>query len=85
MRSHNDTVLDPIVYSPLLKAVGVGSRFEKAVTMEQWVKAKQASQLNSEIVAKKYEHSGDRLEELIARFKDRKMLEMAIKFDRNMN
>jgi isopenicillin N synthase-like dioxygenase len=43
-RPHNDTILDPIVDSPVLKAAGVVSRFEKPVTMEQWVKAKQTLQ-----------------------------------------
>jgi isopenicillin N synthase-like dioxygenase len=71
-RPHNDTVLDPIVDSPVLKAAGVVSRFEKPVTMEQWVKAKQTLQLNPEIAAKKYAESGDGTVELIAGFKDRK-------------
>lgn len=71
-RPHNDTVLDPIVDSPVLKAAGVVSRFEKPVTMEQWVKAKQTLQLNPEIAAKKYAESGDGTVELIAGFKDRR-------------
>lgn len=71
-RPHNDTILDPIVDSPVLKAAGVVSRFQKPVTMEQWVKAKQTLQLNPEIAAKRYEESGDGTAELIAGFKDRK-------------
>jgi len=71
-RPHNDTVLDPIVDSPVLNAAGVKSRFEKPVTMEQWVKAKQTLQLNPEIAAKKYAESKDGTVELIAGFKDRK-------------
>jgi len=71
-RPHNDTVLDPIVDSPVLNEAGVKSRFEKPVTMEQWVKAKQTLQLNPEIAAKKYAESKDGTVELIAGFKDRK-------------
>ncbi|KAF2664667.1 putative UPF0676 protein [Microthyrium microscopicum] len=71
-RPHNDVVLEPIVDSPVLNAAGVKSRFEKPVTMEEWVKAKQTIQLNPEIAAKKYAESGDGTVELIAGFKDRK-------------
>jgi len=71
-RPHNDTVLDPIVDSPVLNKAGVKSRFEKPVTMEEWVRAKQTLQLNPEISAKKYAESGDGTVELIAGFKDRK-------------
>jgi isopenicillin N synthase-like dioxygenase len=53
-RPHNDTVLNPILDSPVLQAAGVKPRFDKAVTMEEWVKAKQNLQLNPEIAAKKY-------------------------------
>jgi len=71
-RPHNDTILEPILDSPVLQAAGVKSRFEKKVTMEEWVKAKQMVQLNPEISAKKYAESGDGTLELIAGFKDRK-------------
>lgn len=31
-RPHNDTVMDPVADSPVLKAAGVVSRFEKPIT-----------------------------------------------------
>lgn len=71
-RPHNDVVLEPILDSPVLKDAGVKSRFEKPVTMEEWVKAKQTLQLNPEISAKKYAESGDGTVEIIGGFKDRK-------------
>lgn len=71
-RPHNDTVLEPIVDSPVLNKAGVQSRFNAPVTMEQWVKAKQTLQLNPEIREKKYAESGGQTAELIAGFKDRK-------------
>jgi isopenicillin N synthase-like dioxygenase len=70
-RPHNDTVLNFIEDSPVLKAAGVTSRFEKPVTMEEWVKAKQTLQLNPEISAKKYAESGDGTVEVLAGFRDR--------------
>ncbi|KAI9053987.1 hypothetical protein LZ554_002931 [Drepanopeziza brunnea f. sp. 'monogermtubi'] len=71
-RPHNDTVLNPILDSPVLAKAGVKPRFDKPVTVEQWVKAKQTLQLNPEIARKKYEESGDGTVELIGGFKDRK-------------
>lgn len=71
-RPHNNVILEPIVDSPVLKEAGVKSRFEKPVTMEEWVKAKQTLQLNPEIAAKKYGESSDGTVELIGGFKDRK-------------
>lgn len=71
-RPHNETVLNPILDSPVLQQAGVKPRFEKPVTMEQWVKAKQTLQLNPEIAAKKYAESGNGTVEVIAGFKDRK-------------
>jgi isopenicillin N synthase-like dioxygenase len=71
-RPHNDTVLEPIVDSPVLQAAGVKSRFNAKVTMEEWVKAKQTIQLNPDIAAKKFAESADgKSAELIAGFKDR--------------
>jgi len=71
-RPHNDFVLNPIEDSPVLKQAGVKSRFVKPVTVEEWVRAKQALQLNPEITAKKYEEGGDDTIEVIAGFKDRR-------------
>lgn len=71
-RPHNDTVLTPILDSPVLKAAGVKPRFEKEVTMEEWVRAKQRLQLNPEVARKLYEEKedGTRTVEVIAGFKD---------------
>lgn len=74
-RPHNDTVLNPITDSPVLKAAGVKTRFEKPVTnltMEEWVQAKQTLQLNPEIAAKKYVEAGDGTIEVIGGFRDRR-------------
>ncbi len=71
-RPHNDTVLNPILDSPVLKEAGVKPRFDKPITMEEWVRAKQTLQLNPEIARKKYEESGDGTVELIGGFRDRK-------------
>jgi isopenicillin N synthase-like dioxygenase len=71
-RPHNDTVLNPIVGSPVLKEADVKPRFEKPVTMEQWVKAKQTLQLNPEEAAKRWE---DGTVEVLAGFRDRKYKE----------
>lgn len=71
-RPHNDTVLTPIDDSPVLKAAGVKTRFEKPVTMEEWVKAKQTLQLNPEIAAKRYAEAGDGTVEVIGGFRDRR-------------
>jgi len=50
----------------------VKPRFEKPVTMEQWVKAKQTLQLNPEISAKRWAESGDGTVEVLAGFRDRR-------------
>ncbi|KAI9640046.1 hypothetical protein NHQ30_011609 [Ciborinia camelliae] len=72
-RPHNDTVLKPILDSPLLKEAGVKPRFEKEVTMEEWVRAKQRLQLNPDVARRLYKDSedGTRTVEVIAGFKDR--------------
>jgi hypothetical protein len=64
--------LVPIEDSPVLKAAGVKSRFEKPISMREWVKAKQTLQLNPEITKKKYEESGDGTVEVIGGFRDRR-------------
>jgi isopenicillin N synthase-like dioxygenase len=74
-RPHNDTVLVPITDSPVLEKAGVKPRFEKHVTMEQWVRAKQTLQLNPDIAAKKYAESKDGTVEVLAGFRDRKYKE----------
>ncbi len=61
--------------SPVLDAAGVESRFEKPVTVEEWVKAKQTLQLNTEIAAKRWAESGDVTVEVLAGFRDRKYKE----------
>jgi hypothetical protein len=71
-RPHNDTILNPIVDSPVLEAAGVKPRFEKVVTMEEWVKAKQTLQFNPDIAAKKYKEAGDGTIEVIRGFRDRR-------------
>jgi isopenicillin N synthase-like dioxygenase len=71
-RPHSDTILVPIEDSPVLKAAGVKSRFEKPISMGEWVKAKQTLQLNPEITKKKYEESGDGTVEVIGGFRDRR-------------
>ncbi|KAL2066739.1 hypothetical protein VTL71DRAFT_2811 [Oculimacula yallundae] len=70
-RPHNDTILNPILNSPVLEREGVKPRFEKPVSMEEWVRAKQTLQLNPEIARKRYEESGDGTAELIGGFRDR--------------
>jgi isopenicillin N synthase-like dioxygenase len=70
-RPHSDTVLVPIEDSPVLKEAGVKSRFQKPVSMGEWVKAKQTLQLNPEIRAKRYAESDDGTVEVIAGFRDR--------------
>jgi isopenicillin N synthase-like dioxygenase len=74
-RPHNETVLNPILDSPVLQAAGVKSRFEKPVTVEQWVKAKQTLQLNPDIAAKRWAEAGDGTVEVLAGFRDRKYKE----------
>lgn len=74
-RPHNKTVLVPITDSPVLQKAGVHPRFDKKVTMEEWVKAKQTLQLNPEIAEKRYAERGDGTVEVLAGFKDRKYKE----------
>lgn len=74
-RPHNDTVLLPITDSPVLEKAGVRPRFEKEVTMEQWVKAKQLLQLNPDIAKKRWAENGDGTVEVLAGFKDQKYKE----------
>ena len=71
-RPHNDVQLLPIVDSPVLQAAGVKPRFEKIVTMEQWVKAKQELQLNPEIAAKRVAEGKGGKYEVLAGFHDQK-------------
>ena len=73
-RPHNETVLNPLD-SPVLRAAGVTSRFEKSVTVEQWVKAKQTLQLNPDIAARRWAEAGDGTVEVLAGFRDRKYKE----------
>jgi isopenicillin N synthase-like dioxygenase len=74
-RPHNDTVLVPITDSPVLEKAGVKPRFDKQVTVEQWVKAKQTLQLNPEIAAKRWAERGDGTVEVLAGFRDQKYKE----------
>ncbi|KKY25208.1 putative 2og-fe oxygenase [Phaeomoniella chlamydospora] len=68
-RPHSDTVLSPITDSPVLDAAGVNPRFDKPVTMAEWVKAKQTVQLNPKIYEEKKMEDGS--VELIGGFRDR--------------
>ncbi|KAL5420249.1 hypothetical protein PMIN06_000242 [Paraphaeosphaeria minitans] len=74
-RPHNDTKLLPITDSPVLEEEGVKPRFDKIVTMEEWVKAKQTLQLNPEIAAKRWAERGDGKAEVLAGFHDQKYKE----------
>jgi isopenicillin N synthase-like dioxygenase len=74
-RPHNDTKLLPITDSPVLQEAGVKPRFEKEVTMEEWVRAKQTLQLNPEIAKKKWAERGDGTVEVLAGFRDQKYKE----------
>ncbi|KAI1612853.1 gibberellin 2-oxidase [Exophiala viscosa] len=74
-RPHNETVLVPITDSPVLQKAGVKPRFEKEVTMEEWVRAKQTLQLNPDIAAKRYAERGDGTVEVLAGFRDQKYKE----------
>ena len=67
-RPHSDTVLYPITDSPVLQKAGVKPRFDRPVTMAEWVKAKQLTQLNPDEYEKKRKE-GEL--ELIAGFKDK--------------
>ena len=71
-RPHNDTRLLPITDSPVLKEAGVKPRFEKVVTMEEWVKAKQRLQLNPEEARKRWK---DGRVEVLAGLHDQKYKE----------
>lgn len=72
-RPHSDIVLNPID-SPKLRRAGIEhDRFNKPVTVREWVKAKQTLQLNPEITKKLYaESSNGRSVEVIAGFQDHK-------------
>ncbi|KAH8880975.1 putative oxidoreductase [Thozetella sp. PMI_491] len=74
-RPHNNTVLEPITDSPVLEKAGVKPRFEKLVTMEEWVRAKQTLQLNPEIAKKRWAERGDGTVEVLAGFRDQKYKE----------
>ncbi|KAK6081905.1 2OG-Fe(II) oxygenase superfamily protein [Seiridium cupressi] len=74
-RPHNETVLEPITDSPVLEKAGVKPRFDKLVTMEEWVRAKQTLQLNPEIARKRWAEKGDGTVEVLAGFKDQKYKE----------
>ncbi|KAH6654532.1 putative oxidoreductase [Truncatella angustata] len=74
-RPHNDTVLLPITDSPVLEQAGVKPRFDKNVTMEEWVRAKQTLQLNPEIARKRWAERGDGTVEVLAGFKDQRYKE----------
>ncbi|KAM3074930.1 hypothetical protein ACMFMG_008336 [Clarireedia jacksonii] len=71
-RPHNNTILRPIQDSPVLKAAGVEPVFERDVTMEEWVRAKQTLQLNPEIARKKWEERGDGTVEVLSGWRDRR-------------
>ncbi|KAH0827720.1 hypothetical protein AYO21_08892 [Fonsecaea monophora] len=72
VRPSNDTILYPIMDSPVLQDAGVKPRFDKPVTVEQWVKAKQTLQLNPEIAAKKWAEGDNSTVEVLAGFKDQR-------------
>ena len=71
-RPHNDVKLEPITDSPVLQAAGVKPRFDKIVTMEEWVRAKQLLQLNPDIAAKRWAERGDGTVEVLAGFRDQR-------------
>lgn len=71
-RPHNDTKLLPITDSPVLEEAGVRPRFDKIVTVEEWVKAKQTLQLNPEEARKRWK---DGKVEVLAGFHDQKYKE----------
>jgi isopenicillin N synthase-like dioxygenase len=71
-RPHNEVELLPITDSPVLKAASVKPRFEKTVTMEEWVRAKQTLQLNPDIAAKR---GKDGRVEVLAGFYDQRYKE----------
>lgn len=68
-------MLVPVTDSPVLEKAGVKPRFDKNVTMEEWVKAKQALQLTSEISRKRWAGNGDGTVEVLAGFKEQKYKE----------
>lgn len=74
-RPHNHTLLAPITDSPVLQKAGVKPRFEKPVTMEEWVRAKQTLQLNPDIAKKRWAEKGDGTVEVLAGFHDKKYKE----------
>jgi isopenicillin N synthase-like dioxygenase len=71
-RPHNDTKLLPITDSPVLEKAGVRPRFDKIVTVEEWVKAKQTLQLNPEETKKRWKEGKV---EVLAGFHDQKYKE----------
>jgi isopenicillin N synthase-like dioxygenase len=74
-RPHDDTKLVPITDSPLLQKAGVTPRFDKIVTMDEWVKAKQTLQLNPEVAEKRWAERGDGKVEVLAGFHDQRYKE----------
>jgi isopenicillin N synthase-like dioxygenase len=74
-RPHNDTKLVPITDSPVLDKAGVKPRFDKIVTVEEWVRAKQTLQLNPDIAAKRWAERGDGKVEVLAGFHDQRYKE----------
>ncbi|KAF2654655.1 gibberellin 2-oxidase [Lophiostoma macrostomum CBS 122681] len=74
-RPHNDTQLLPITDSPVLEKAGVRPRFDKIVTVEEWVRAKQTLQLNPDIAKKRWAERGDGKVEVLAGFHDQKYKE----------
>lgn len=73
-RPINKMVLNPLD-SPVLREAGVKSRFEKPVTVEEWVRAKQTLQLNPDIAAKRWAEGGGNNVEVLAGFRDQKYKE----------
>ncbi|KAL6247654.1 hypothetical protein RBB50_005002 [Rhinocladiella similis] len=69
-RPHNDTILEPIADSPVLQAASVQSRFNRKVTMEEWVRAKSLLQLNPKLAENRYTENGKI--EVLAGFQDQK-------------
>jgi hypothetical protein len=56
----------------VLKKAGVEPVFERDVTMEEWVRAKQTLQLNPEIARKRWEERGDGTVEVLGGWRDRR-------------
>ncbi|KAF1347238.1 Clavaminate synthase-like protein [Lizonia empirigonia] len=64
-----------ITGSPVLEAAGVRPRFDKIVTSEEWVRAKQRLQLNPEIAAKRWAERGDGTVEVLVGLRDQRYKE----------